>query len=122
MYKDLLQERILGCMHSFLVVGKGNIEGEIEKLRKKLKAKVLPFELKKMADIKNLSDFTKLKLSEKTAIVIDGIDKASEEAQNAFLKKFRRTSKKLKLYLNCNQYHGVPSNNSFSVYCYRSQR
>ncbi len=106
MYKDLLQERILGRMHSFLIVGKGNIDGEIEKLTKKLEAKILPFELKKMADIKNLSDFTKLKLSENTAIVIDGIDKASEEAQNAFLKSLEEPQKNLSYILTATNITG----------------
>ncbi len=93
-------------MHSFLIVGKGNLGGEIEKLTKKLKAKALPFELKKMADIKSLAEFTKLKLSERTAIVIGGIDNASEEAQNAFLKSLEEPQKNLSYILTASNITG----------------
>ncbi|HEX6977368.1 MAG TPA: hypothetical protein VF185_03355 [Patescibacteria group bacterium] len=73
-------------MHSFLIVGGGEKEKKISELAKKLKAKIFPFELKKIADIKNLSSFTKLSLTEKTAVLISDFDLASEETQNAFLK------------------------------------
>lgn len=82
-------------MHSFLIVGKGGIEVEIENLKKKLMVKILPFEIKKIADIKTLSGFTKLVVPEKTAIVIYDIDKASEEAQNAFLKSLEEPQENL---------------------------
>ncbi len=82
-------------MHSFLITGKGDKNKEVGELAKKFNAKIFPFEVKKIADIKNLTSFTKLSLSEKTAVLINDFDKASEETQNAFLKNLEEPQKDL---------------------------
>lgn len=73
-------------MHAFLVTGTNQteIENQISKLCKKHFR--MDFELQKIGDLRDLSKFTSIKISQKTAIIIKNIDKASIEAQNAFLK------------------------------------
>lgn len=75
-------------MHAYLLAGQGitNFQIPISNLAKKLKAKVLQFPLAKIEDARALREFTALKVSEPTAIYIDSIEAATEEAQNAFLK------------------------------------
>lgn len=73
-------------MHAFLIVGKGNPKIKIEEIVKRLEATPLTFPLKTIQEVRELSSFTKLKVNEKTAIVVLNIDKASLEAQHAFLK------------------------------------
>ncbi len=74
-------------MHAFLIVG--NSEERIaysKKLAAKLKAKILEFPLAKIADTRELKSITKLSFNTPTAILINSIDEATEEAVNAFLK------------------------------------
>lgn len=74
-------------MHAYLLIGKNqNLKGQIEKLAQKLGAKTLEFPLNKIADTRELRNITKLAFNTPTAIIIDSIDLATEEAVNAFLK------------------------------------
>ena len=68
-------------MHAFLI-----INGNPEEFAKKQNAKVIPFVLQKIEDARELKKFVKFSFAEKTAIVIEKIDKATPQAQNAFLK------------------------------------
>lgn len=74
-------------MHAYLLIGDRN--GCLEhtlKLAAKLGAKILEFPLAKIADARELKNVTKLAFNAPTAIVINSIDQATEEALNAFLK------------------------------------
>ena len=75
-------------MHAFLLIGADQQEvlSQSLNLAKKLKAKILPFPLAKIEDVRALKSFTALTVSEPTVIYIDSIEKGTEEAQNAFLK------------------------------------
>lgn len=90
-------------MHAYLIVGNspacrtGKEERLVysEKLSKKLKTKILRFPLAKIEDARELGKFTALKLTEPTAIIINSIDQATEEAQNAFLKNLEEPQENL---------------------------
>lgn len=83
-------------MHAYLIIAnREQGTGESEKLIKKLGIKRLDFVVKKIADVRELGKFTKLKLSEKTAIVISDFDEVGEEAQNAFLKALEEPQENL---------------------------
>src|SRR5258708_17137354 len=76
-------------MHAFLIVGRG------DEFIENFDAKKLIFPILKIADVRNLSNFTRLKLTEKTAIVIKDFHMASEEAQNAILKSLEEPQQNL---------------------------
>lgn len=69
-------------MHAFLIIGNSGW-GD---LAKKLKAKILPFPIQKIDDIRSLNNLIRLHFNEKTLIVCENIHEATEEALNAFLK------------------------------------
>ena len=74
-------------MHAYLIIG--NSEERIaysKKLATKLRVKILEFPLSKIADTRELANITKLAFNSPTAILINGVDLATEEALNAFLK------------------------------------
>ncbi|PIZ46468.1 hypothetical protein COY30_00095 [Candidatus Woesebacteria bacterium CG_4_10_14_0_2_um_filter_44_9] len=75
-------------MHAYLLVGQDSskLKTQSLKLANKLKAKILEFPLAKIEDARYLKSFVALKVSSPTAIYIDSIENATEEAQNAFLK------------------------------------
>lgn len=84
-------------MHAYLVVGQNEEvnKNKAQELAEKLEAKIFEFPLAKIEDVRNLNSFTQLKLSEPTAVVIDSIEQASEEALNAFLKNLEEPQKNL---------------------------
>lgn len=84
-------------MHAYLIVG------EHEKFLKGLDAVIVEFPLSKIGDVRELSNFTKLKLTNKTVILIKDFDKSSEEAQNAFLKSLEEPQANLTYVLTCNE-------------------
>lgn len=77
-------------MHAFLLVNTDPIQ-----FAKKENAKVIPFELQKIEDTRNLKKLTKFSFSEKTAIVIKDVDNATNEALNAFLKNLEEPNPNL---------------------------
>jgi len=84
-------------MHAFLIVGRNPeaIEEKIDKLIKKLSASPMVFTITKIADIRELTKFTRFTLNKKTAIVIKDFENTTEEAQNAFLKALEEPQKNL---------------------------
>lgn len=76
-------------MHAFLIIG------EEEDYIKNIDGKKIEFPFAKISDVRDLNNFTKLKLTEKTAIILRDFDKGSEEAQNAFLKSLEEPQENL---------------------------
>ncbi|MEK7526585.1 MAG: hypothetical protein AAB546_03840 [Patescibacteria group bacterium] len=75
-------------MHAFLIVGPTTekTDKEIVNLLHINKASRFDFVLQKIAEVRDLKKFTKTNLAQKTAIVIQNFNEASEDAQNALLK------------------------------------
>ncbi len=84
-------------MHAYLIVGfdKEEKEKRVSKLLANLGVLKLDFTLKKIADVRELSRFVNLSISEPSAILIEDIDQATVEAQNAFLKNLEEPQEKL---------------------------
>lgn len=91
-------------MHAYLISGQNieELDKKIEEILVKLGSKMVGFDLKKIADVRNLTKFTSLGLSEKTTIVIRDIDKASVDTQNAFLKSLEEPQDNLSYILTAN--------------------
>ena len=96
-------------MHAYLVVGREEekVNKQIDKLVKKLKVKVFEFPLEKINDVRDLNSFTKLEISQKTAILIKGIDAATTPALNAFLKNLEEPQENLVYILTCANKHSL---------------
>lgn len=102
-------------MHAYLIIGqnscpagrRANLKSQSEKLAKKLKAKILEFPLAKIEDARRLKLFTSLKITSPTAIYIDSIDLATEEALNAFLKSLEEPQENLYYILTANSLAAV---------------
>ncbi len=96
-------------MHAYLVVGreKEKINKQIDKLVKKLKVKVFEFPLKKIGDARDLNSFTRLEISQKTAILIKGIGAATIPALNAFLKNLEEPQENLIYILTTANKHSL---------------
>lgn len=84
-------------MHSFLIITNNSLvkDKELKKLLDKLTAKAINFNLTKIADVRQLLQITRIKILEKTAIVIENFNLASEEAQNSFLKELEEPQQNL---------------------------
>ena len=78
-------------MHAFLIIGKTDRRD----LAKKLGTKILPYTINKIEDVRNLNNFTRLSLTEKTLIYIENINEATPEALNAFLKNLEEPQENL---------------------------
>lgn len=96
-------------MHAYLIVGRGEekVEAKVERLAKKLKAKIFPFSLTKINDVRELGNFTKLTIGAPTAIYIKGIDKATIPALNAFLKNLEEPQPNLFYILTAENVHSI---------------
>ncbi len=77
-------------MHAFLLTNT-----DPYKFAKEKNAKVLPFILQKIEDVKELKKIIKFSFSELNAIVIENIDTVTIEAANAFLKNLEEPNKNL---------------------------
>ena len=87
-------------MHAFLFVGQESfLDPKIKEKVVSLGARLLEFPLAKVSDVRELGGFTKLKVSEKTVILIKDFDKATVEAQNAFLKALEEPQENLSYIL-----------------------
>lgn len=77
-------------MHAFLL-----INSDPQDFAKKQNVKTIPFILQKIEDTRELKKFVKFSFSEKTAILIENIDTATQEASNAFLKNLEEPNQNL---------------------------
>jgi DNA polymerase III delta prime subunit len=75
-------------MHSYLICGTDDdkIKSKVDSIQKSIDAKIIEFKIEKIEHVRELSSITKLKIKNKTIILIKFIDKATNEALNAFLK------------------------------------
>lgn len=96
-------------MHAYLVVGTDKIvvQDKVAELVKKLKAGSLEFPLAKIDDTRALNSFLKLKLTIPTAIIINSIEGATDEAANAFLKNLEEPQEDLYFILTTESIHKV---------------
>jgi len=112
-------------MHSFLIVGNNKklVENKIDEIIKKYSLKRIDFEGQKIEDIRKLNSFTSLSLKEKTAIVIENIEKSTNEAVNAFLKSLEEPQDNLYFLLTSKSIHKVlPTISSRCQTIYVSQK
>lgn len=87
-------------MHAYLIIGKGEkVEGEALKIAEEKSSKLISFELKKIEDVRNLNNLTRLSLTSNTTYFIKNINEASEEALNAFLKNLEEPQEGLSYIL-----------------------
>jgi len=84
-------------MHAYLIIGtdEEKLDKKTSQLASTLSSTTLEFTLSKIADIREISGYTKHKLANKHTIIIRGLDKASIEAQNAFLKSLEEPQSNL---------------------------
>lgn len=96
-------------MHAYLITGanKPKLELEISKLVKNLKAKPFEFTLSQIADSRELTRFASLLVTQPTALLIKGIDQATEEAANAFLKNLEEPQENLFFILSASSLEAV---------------
>ncbi len=102
-------------MHAFLLVGREitNNNQQIDSITPwanlaiEQKAKVILFVLQKIEDARELKKFVKFSNSSKTAIVIENIDSATPETQNAFLKNLEEPNNNLIYILTASNLENV---------------
>lgn len=92
-------------MHAFLIIG--NNDDPTSLLPELRGTRLLVFPFAKIADVRELNNFLRLKLTEKTVVVLKDFDKASEEAQNAFLKNLEEPQPNLTFVLVATNIDGV---------------
>lgn len=94
-------------MHAYLIVGKDESAKKeaVEKCTKGFT--IYESKLEKIEDAKTLNRTTLLRVSKPTAFVIVDIDKASNEALNAFLKNLEEPQKDLRFVLTATSLHSV---------------
>lgn len=95
-------------MHAYLLVGSDQekIEKKVAAISKKLKAERFEFKLQKIADTRELADFTKIKTN-KRVILIRRVDQATKEALNAFLKNLEEPNEAISYILTAVSRHTV---------------
>jgi DNA polymerase III gamma/tau subunit len=89
-------------MHAFLLINSDPTE-----FAKKENSKIVPFTLQKVEDARELKKIVKFKFNEKTAILIDNIDKATTEASNAFLKNLEEPTENIIYILTAENINNV---------------
>jgi len=96
-------------MHGFLVVGNNRerVTEEVDELVGKLKARRIDFALTKIAEVRELIKLTRLGFGERTAVVIEGIDQATAEAQSALLKSLEEPARNVLYILTAKREEGV---------------
>ncbi len=82
-------------MHAYLIISKTKelVDEKAKELAQKENAVLTPFTLQKIADVRDLSNLTKLSLRMPTAFYITNIENASLDALNAFLKQLEEPRK-----------------------------
>lgn len=88
-------------MHAYLFIGTNekSLQGEMDKISKKLKSQLLEFSIKSIDQVRELGRFSRLALTKPTTILIKNIDNASNEALNAFLKDLEEPQTNLSYFL-----------------------
>ncbi|MEK7112141.1 MAG: hypothetical protein AAB875_02325 [Patescibacteria group bacterium] len=95
-------------MHAYLIVGKGRtLEEKVQGLAKKLKAKIFEYPLSTIEDVRALNSFTSLSVEGPTALFVRGVDEATHEALNAFLKNLEEPQENLYYILTAPSYHKI---------------
>jgi DNA polymerase III delta prime subunit len=96
-------------MHAYLFVGgeEGAREKAILEMAKKTGRKVYEFPLQKIADVRNLADFTKLSQNSPVSILIKNADLATREALNAFLKNLEEPGRNVSYFLSCSNEQAI---------------
>ena len=96
-------------MHAYLLIGQNKKakEEKVENLLDEIKCSRLNFTLQKIEDVRELSRFVSLSLTQKTAIVIENFDSVTIPAQNAFLKNLEEPQTNLVYILTANSDSGV---------------
>jgi DNA polymerase III delta prime subunit len=96
-------------MHSYLITSQNQnlIQNEINNLVNKNKLKPYLFEIKSISDVKELNIFLKHTIEKSSGIIIKEIDKASEEALNAFLKNLEEPQKYIVFVLSASSIYTV---------------
>lgn len=87
-------------MHAYLIVGANTelLQNKLQELSRKFNALAVTKDLIKIEDAREIFRFTSLGFSQKTAVIIERIDKATLPAQNAFLKPLEEPQKNV-IYL-----------------------
>lgn len=96
-------------MHAYLING-GTDETRSDKAREIAetnKSKLISYEIKKIADVRDLEKHTRLSLRERTAFLLPSIDEASEESQNALLKTLEEPQEHAMFILTAQNEHSV---------------
>lgn len=98
-------------MHAHLLINPSNkpTKSYIDKILNKTKSKLLPFEVQKIDDARQLLEFTKLKLGQPTTIYIESIDTASSQAQNTLLKTIEEPQASLSFVLTAKSINNIPN-------------
>lgn len=96
-------------MHAYLLINPdtNTANGDTIEFARKQNAKVIPFALQKIEDARNLKKLVKFKFNEKTAIVINDIDLATNETLNAFLKNLEEPNGNLIYILSASNLENV---------------
>ena len=96
-------------MHAYIIATQSTINAKLQitNLATKHKAKQIPFVLQKIDDLRELKKLVKFSFSEKTAIVIEDIDKITIEAANAFLKNLEEPTKNIIYILTASNLNNV---------------
>lgn len=96
-------------MHAYLIVGNSEtlVEKEVQNIVKKEKSTLLEFPIEKINDTRELSKFLKLKIIERTAIMIKNVDNSTTEALNAFLKNLEEPQVDVIFILTARNEYGV---------------
>jgi len=96
-------------MHSYLICGNDNdnIKSKVNLIQKSLDANIIEFPIEKIEHVRELSSLTKLKIKNKTIILIKSIDKATTEALNAFLKNLEEPNRNIFYILTASSVHKV---------------
>jgi len=94
-------------MHAYLLIGSNHakIKSQIKSLA--TNKTLAPFNLEKIADVRELQKFTKLSVKSKTAIIINKFENATPEAQNAFLKILEEPQPNLEFIVIAKNSHNI---------------
>lgn len=97
-------------MHAYLIVGdKEKVASQIKKLTEESVEDSFSFNLAKIDDVRDLTKFLMLKRDEKSGIVIEDIQKATDEALNAFLKLLEEPPQNIYFFLTTDKASSVMS-------------